>query len=206
MCFLKPHLSENPSFCSHAKDILNLTHTLFCLWCTVSYSNICRILVPAYIFLSRGEKCEYLEINLCNGDKLYWSPNVCFPWQLGFLRPGVLCFILTESCYWCFWFGSDWGEAFGKCSTVPVLFYRPSIYILVMNDGPDVSFLFKQCSERSSRETHTQHPVFNHIHMHSLSRCFCPAEEQYLRWELHSCSDSINDTFKESLNDVVPSE
>ncbi len=118
MCFLKPHLSEYPSFCSHTKDILNLTHTLFCLWCIVSYSNICRILVPAFIFLSRGEKCEYLEINLCNGDKLYWSPNVCFPWQLGFLRPGVLCFILTESCYWCFWFGSDWGEAFGKCSTV----------------------------------------------------------------------------------------
>lgn len=27
MCFLKPHLSENPSFCSYAKEILNLTHT-----------------------------------------------------------------------------------------------------------------------------------------------------------------------------------
>lgn len=61
----------------------NHTFTLFMVHSIIFWTYVEYISTRFFIFLSRGKKCEYLEINLCNGEKkLYWSPNVCFPWQL----------------------------------------------------------------------------------------------------------------------------
>lgn len=163
------------------------------------------------------KKCEYLEINLCNGKKKLLITKCLFPLATaGFLRPGLLCFILTERCYWCFWFGSDGGEAFGKCSTeltsgslLRVLLY---FSIMLCSTGTVFIFLswmklqmfpsFSDCSERCKQlclitvdhlkhTDYSQHPVFNYIHIRSL----LSSRRAIFEMRIALCSDSINDTF-----------
>lgn len=127
-------------------------------------------------------------------------------------RKLLLMFLVWERPRWSVWEVQHWADvrlsfrmllyfSIMLCSTGPVFIFLSWMKVQMFPSfSNSVQRDVNSCasSQYITWNTHTllsQHPVFNYIHIRSLSRRFCPAEEQYLRWELHLCSDSINDTF-----------